>query len=102
MYDIKWIKNNVEVFDKAMAKRGLDSISNKAIELYDKYVVLLSNLQKLQNERNNLSKKTIIDRIKLQMEDSQKIKHADFVIYNNSSTSELFNEIDKIIKNINE
>ena len=56
MYDIKWIKNNVEVFDKAMAKRGLDSISNKAIELYDKYVVLLSNLQKLQNERNNLSK----------------------------------------------
>ena len=52
--------------------------------------------------RNNLSKKTIIDRIKLQMEDSQKIKHADFVIYNNSSTSELFNEIDKIIKNINE
>ena len=56
MYDTKWIKNNVEVFDKAMAKRGLDSISNKAIELYDKYVVLLSNLQKLQNERNNLSK----------------------------------------------
>ncbi len=52
--------------------------------------------------RNNLSKKTIIERIKLQMEDSQKIKHADFVIYNNSSTSELFNEIDKIIKNINE
>ena len=36
------------------------------------------------------------------MEDSQKIKHADFVIYNNSSTSELFNEIDKIIKTINE
>ena len=53
-------------------------------------------------ERNNLSKETIIDRIKLQMEDSQKIKHADFVIYNNSSTSELFNEIDKIIKTINE
>ena len=52
-------------------------------------------------ERNNLSKETI-DRIKLQMEDSQKIKHADFVIYNNSSTSELFNEIDKIIKTINE
>ena len=52
--------------------------------------------------RNNLSKETIIYRTKLQMEDSQKIKHADFVIYNNSSTSELFNEIDKIIKNINE
>ena len=53
-------------------------------------------------ERNNLSKETIIDRIKLQMEDSQKIKHADFIIYNNSSTLELFNEIDKIIKTINE
>ena len=52
--------------------------------------------------RNNLSKETIIDRTKLQMEDSQKIKHADFVIYNNSSTLELFNEIDKIIKTINE
>ena len=36
------------------------------------------------------------------MEDIQKIKHADFVIYNNSSTAELFNEIDKIIKTINE
>ena len=55
------------------------------------------------NDKNCKSDKQIlIDRIKLQMEDSQKIKHADFVIYNNSSTSELFNEIDKIIKTINE
>ena len=56
MYDIKWIKDNVDVFDKAMLKRGLDSPSNKAIELYDRYVIILSDLQKLQNERNNLSK----------------------------------------------
>ena len=56
MYDIKWIKDNVDVFDKAMLKRGLDSPSNKAIELYDRYVIILSDLQKLQNERNTLSK----------------------------------------------
>ena len=51
-------------------------------------------------ERSNLSKQTINDRMKLQMKDSEKIKHVDYVIENNSTKSELYNSVDKIIKAI--
>ena len=51
-------------------------------------------------ERSNLSEQTINDRMKLQMKDSEKIKHVDYVIENNSTKSELYNSVDKIIKKI--
>ena len=51
-------------------------------------------------ERSNLSEQTINDRMKLQMKDSEKIKHVDYVIENNSTKSELYNSVDKIIKTI--
>ena len=47
-----------------------------------------------------LSEQTINDRMKLQMKDSEKIKHVDYVIENNSTKSELYNSVDKIIKTI--
>ena len=50
--------------------------------------------------RGNLSKQTIKDRMKLQMEDSQKMKYADFVIENNSTKSKLYGIIDEIIEKI--
>ena len=50
--------------------------------------------------RGNLSKQTINDRMKLQMEDNQKMKYADFVIKNNSTKSELYSNIDEIIEKI--
>ena len=56
MYDIKWLKENTDVFDAAMKKRGITSISKQVIKLYDEYVDLITKLQNLQNERNILSK----------------------------------------------
>lgn len=50
--------------------------------------------------RGNLSKQTIKDRMKLQMEDNQKMKYADFVIENNSTKSKLYAIIDEIIEKI--
>ena len=56
MHDVKWIKDNVDLFDKAMERLGLDSISMEVTSLYQEYVILLLKLQTLQNERNNISK----------------------------------------------
>ncbi len=56
MYDIKWLKENTDVFDAAMKKRGITSISKQVIKLHDEYVDLITKLQNLQNERNILSK----------------------------------------------
>ena len=56
MYDIKWIKDNIDDFDKAMKQRGVSSISKTVVNLYDDYVDLIAKLHKLQNARNNLSK----------------------------------------------
>ena len=56
MHDIKWIKDNIELFDNAMERRGIPSVSREVIDLYKSYVAILSKLQLLQNERNNSSK----------------------------------------------
>jgi len=56
MYDIKWLKENTNIFDAAMKKRGITSISKQVVKLYDEYVDFLTKLQNLQNERNILSK----------------------------------------------
>ena len=50
--------------------------------------------------RGNLSKQTIKDRMKLQMEDNQKMSKADLVNKNNSTKSELYSNIDEIIEKI--
>ena len=50
--------------------------------------------------RGNLTKETIKDRMRLQMNDDEKIKHSDYVVENNSAKFELFSKIDQIIKTI--
>jgi dephospho-CoA kinase len=50
--------------------------------------------------RGNLSKETIKDRMRLQMNDDEKIKYSDYVVENNSNKFELFSKIDEIIKTI--
>ena len=69
MHDIKWIKDNTELFDNGMKKRGIPSVSKEVIDLYASYVALLSKLQILQNDRNNSSK--IIGIKKSQGEDAK-------------------------------
>tara|TARA_B100001093_G_scaffold236262_1_gene226336 strand:+ start:2455 stop:3039 length:585 start_codon:yes stop_codon:yes gene_type:complete len=50
--------------------------------------------------RGNLTKETIKDRMRLQMNDDEKIKYSDYVVENNSTKFELFSKIDLIIKKI--
>ncbi len=56
MYDIKWIKDNIDDFDKAMKLRGINSISKTVVNLYNDYIDLIAKLQNFQNKRNSLSK----------------------------------------------
>jgi len=50
--------------------------------------------------RGNLTKGTIKDRMRLQMNDDEKIPFSDYVVENNSTKFELFSKIDQIIKTI--
>ena len=50
--------------------------------------------------RGNILEESVLERMKLQLQDSDKIKHADFIIENNSTKSELFEKVDKIIAKI--
>ena len=79
MHDIKWIKENIVLFDTAMKRRSIPSVSIEVTKLYESYVALLLQLQILQNERNNLSKIIGIKKIKgeatkLEMEQVAKLK----------------------------
>tara|TARA_B100000686_G_scaffold355182_1_gene470758 strand:+ start:9668 stop:10942 length:1275 start_codon:yes stop_codon:yes gene_type:complete len=56
LYDFKWIKENISNFNAGLKKRGMDIDSNEIIQAYNKYVIILSSLQDLQNERNLASK----------------------------------------------
>ena len=65
-------------------------------------VVADEHLRKERAElRGNLVEETVLERMRLQLPDSEKIKYADYVVKNNSTKSELFQKIDKIIAKIN-
>ncbi len=79
MHDIKWIKENIVLFDTAMKRRSIPSVSIEVTKLYESYVALLLQLQILQNERNNSSKiigikKAKGEDTKLEMEQVAKLK----------------------------
>jgi len=50
--------------------------------------------------RGNLLEDSILERMNLQLPDSTKVKHADFIVENNSTESELIQKIDVIITKI--
>jgi len=56
MFDIKWIRENVEAFDEAMKLRSLEPQAQKLIELDDKRRSHIAKLQDAQQERNRASK----------------------------------------------
>ena len=56
MFDIKWIRDNAQEFDNAMARRGLDPQSAGLIELDATRRQLQTEAQEIQAERNKLSK----------------------------------------------
>ncbi len=55
MYDIKWIRENAEVFDEGLKRRGLSALSSQVLDLDKKYRETLTNLQEFQQMRNEMS-----------------------------------------------
>lgn len=51
MHDIKWIRENVEEFDKALKKRGIEPLSKVILELDEDKRQLVTLIQKLQHAK---------------------------------------------------
>ncbi|KQV33087.1 MULTISPECIES: serine--tRNA ligase [unclassified Rhizobium] len=56
MLDIKWIRDNAEALDAALAKRGAEPLSAFLIDLDEKRRALVQSLQDKQSRRNAASK----------------------------------------------
>ncbi|WP_425993750.1 serine--tRNA ligase [Afipia sp. DC4300-2b1] len=56
MHDIRWIRDNPEAFDKALARRGLDGLSSSLIALDEKRRVVIQASEQAQARRNAASK----------------------------------------------
>lgn len=56
MLDIKWIRDNPDALDHALARRGAQAVSKKLLELDTKRRDIQTELQSLQQQRNTISK----------------------------------------------
>ncbi len=56
MYDIKWIRDNPEAFDKGLARRGLEPLSARLIALDEKRRAAILKSEQAQARRNAASK----------------------------------------------
>ena len=56
MHDIRWIRDNPDQFDKALARRGLAPLAVKAVEIDSANRAITTELQELQTRRNDASK----------------------------------------------
>ena len=57
MFDVKWIREHPEVFDRGLVRRGMDPLSEQVIALDDARKHAVAALQDLQTRRNEESKK---------------------------------------------
>ena len=56
MHDIRFIRDNPEQFDAALARRGLDPVAGDILEIDSKRRRLQARLQEMQSRRNQASK----------------------------------------------
>jgi len=56
MYDIKWIRENSDAFDRGLKRRGLEPLSGKLIKLDETRRALITKLEQAQARRNAASK----------------------------------------------
>ena len=56
MYDIKWIREHPEAFDKGLTRRGLEKLSAKLIALDEKRRAAITTFEQAQARRNSASK----------------------------------------------
>lgn len=69
MHDIRWIREAPEAFDRAMARRGLPPQAGPILALDERRRATQTELQQLQNRRNEASKE--IGQAKRQGQDAQ-------------------------------
>jgi seryl-tRNA synthetase len=56
MYDIKWIRENAEIFDRGLKRRGLEPLAEKLLALDNARRVAIAKSQEAQERRNTISK----------------------------------------------
>jgi seryl-tRNA synthetase len=56
MYDIKWIRDNAELFDRGRSRRGLEPMSAQLLAFDDARRAAIAQLQSAQERRNAASK----------------------------------------------
>ncbi|MBX3506357.1 MAG: serine--tRNA ligase [Parvibaculum sp.] len=56
MFDIKAIREDAQAFDAGLAKRGLEPLSARLIEIDERRRAIITSLQELQQRRNDASK----------------------------------------------
>jgi seryl-tRNA synthetase len=56
MYDIKWIREHPDVFDRGLERRGLEPLSGRLLQLDERRRALILKLEQAQARRNAASK----------------------------------------------
>ncbi len=56
MYDIRWIRENADAFDRGLQRRGLEKLSSSLLALDDQRRAAIGKSQAAQERRNALSK----------------------------------------------
>ena len=56
MFDIKWIRDNPDAFDRGLKRRGLEPLSAKLIKLDEDRRAVITKLEAAQARRNTASK----------------------------------------------
>jgi seryl-tRNA synthetase len=56
MYDIKWIREHPDAFDRGLKRRGLDPLSKKLVALDEKRRAAITKFEQAQARRNAASK----------------------------------------------
>jgi seryl-tRNA synthetase len=56
MYDIKWIRENPDAFDRGLKRRGLEPLSKKLLALDEKRRTAITKFEQAQARRNAASK----------------------------------------------
>ena len=56
MHDLRWIRENPDAFDNALARRGIDAAAQLILELDETRRRIQTDLQAMQEQRNAASK----------------------------------------------
>ncbi|UYZ08766.1 serine--tRNA ligase [Agrobacterium salinitolerans] len=74
MHDIKWIRENPEAFDAALARRGAEPAASGLIALDEKRRSVIQSLQDMQSRRNAASREIGAAMAQKNMELAEKLK----------------------------